>query len=136
MVIPSKSVVNPLTQKLYVPSNGPTPARIVIYQRTADSWTDTNNPINLPSTTAKCFGLAVSQDGGKLFISISNGNSSKLRIYNLDANGLPIGSSVDVTLNTLASRASRAIDRFTKVENSYWYETASATRYFTGSGRT
>lgn len=38
-------------------------------------------------------------------------------------------------LNTLASRASRVVDAMTKVEDGYWYVTASSTRYFSGNGK-
>ena len=98
VTIPSKSVVNPLTETVYAPANPDNAAgRIRVYQRTENiikGWKEeTGKTIYMPSPTAKIFGLAVSADGTKLYVSVSNAYLSKLRVINLDASGLPTGSA-------------------------------------------
>jgi hypothetical protein len=95
VVIPSKSVVNPVTQTLYVPDNGTGPASIHVYQRDENATFGWSEITTLPKTsaTAKVFGTAVSEDGSKLYVSIADAYQSKLRIYNLNLDGTPNGTS-------------------------------------------
>jgi hypothetical protein len=108
---PAKSVVNPITQMLYVPDNGSAPARIRVYRRVESSstsgWTeDTAHTITAPSTTAKTFGMAMDPNGSYLYVSYANMNYSRLMIYPLDAQGNPgVGFSSDWVADSYASPA-------------------------------
>lgn len=83
---PASSVVNPVSGALYAVNNSV--PRIDVY-KISGSWTNTGvTPIALP-VGSQCYGLAVSADGTKLYVSISAGSSSKTSIYSLDSNGLP-----------------------------------------------
>ncbi|MFH1390311.1 MAG: hypothetical protein ABIH56_06305 [Candidatus Margulisiibacteriota bacterium] len=90
VIIPSKSAVNPIYQTLYVPDNTTSPARIRVYTYNGSSWNSTATNITPAgiSTTAKIYGLAVSEDGSSLFVSINDLRQSRVRIYSL-ANGMP-----------------------------------------------
>jgi hypothetical protein len=113
-VTPATSVLNPVTETLYVVDNdvaGATP-RILIYSRTVpaagNSWTSVGNtPIALPDGT-KTYGMAVNAAGNKLYVSINNAASSKVSVYNLDTLGKPTGSPVDMTGAYWATYASPA----------------------------
>lgn len=99
-VTPANSVLNPVTQTLYAVDNS-TP-QIRVYTHSPDSglrnyWDDAGNaPVALPAGS-KCYGLAVSSDGTKLYISISARSSSEVRVYNLDSLGKPTGSPTSMT---------------------------------------
>ena len=104
IVLPAKAVINPLTQTVYAPkndsSNNTVLAAIRVYSESfvnnSPAWTEnTGKKINLTSLTAKTFGLAVSEDGKKLFVAINDAQQSKLRIYDLDSAGLPTGTYKD-----------------------------------------
>ncbi len=88
---PSRSVIHPYHQTLLVPDNSQSPAHIKAYSRTANGW---GNPVNISlageSDTAKIYGMAI--NGTKLYVSINDGNSSKLRKYIL-SNGIPSQSN-------------------------------------------
>jgi len=97
---PSTSVINPITQTLFVPNNGGAPATIRVYERAENSstqgWVENiAKTIAMPSSTAKIFGMAVTDDGTKLLVSVSNAQLSKLRVYTLDSSGLPDGTFTD-----------------------------------------
>ncbi|MFA4843736.1 MAG: IPT/TIG domain-containing protein [Candidatus Margulisiibacteriota bacterium] len=95
VVIPSKSVINPVTQTVYVPNNGASPSEVRIYYRSGNglnsTWLETRKISITTSTTAKVYGLAISADGKRLFVSINDSYQSQLRIYDLDINnyGIP-----------------------------------------------
>ena len=97
VIIPSKSAVNPIHQTLYVPDNTTSPARIRVYSYNGSSWNTT--PTNITPagilTTAKIYGLTVSEDGSSLFVSINDLRQSRVRIYALTS-GTP-GTYQDAT---------------------------------------
>ncbi|MFA5114412.1 MAG: IPT/TIG domain-containing protein [Candidatus Margulisiibacteriota bacterium] len=104
IVLPAKAVINPLTQTVYAPkndsSNNTVLAAIRVYTQSFSNnspvWTEnTGSKLNLSSLTAKTFGLAVSEDGKKLFVAINDAQQSKLRIYDLGGDGLPTGTYKD-----------------------------------------
>ncbi|MDD5593434.1 MAG: IPT/TIG domain-containing protein [Candidatus Margulisbacteria bacterium] len=98
VVIPSKSVINPVTQTVYVPNNGSSPAEVRIYYRSGNSWLETRKIVITTSTTAKVYGLAISADGKKLFVSINDSYQSQLRIYDLDLNNYGIPATYNYQL--------------------------------------
>ncbi|OGC23451.1 hypothetical protein A2291_03770 [candidate division WOR-1 bacterium RIFOXYB2_FULL_42_35] len=85
---PVQSVVNPITQTLYVAGNSSTPG-FVAYDRVTDGWTTTNQVKSLIPATAKCYGLDVTPDGKQLLVSVNNYPNSELRLYVLDSSGKP-----------------------------------------------
>ncbi|MBN3033716.1 MAG: putative Ig domain-containing protein [Candidatus Saganbacteria bacterium] len=91
--VPANSVVNPVSNTLYVVNNGA--PRIDVY-KASGNWTNSGTtPITIPAGS-QCYGLAVSADGTKLYVSLAAGSLSKTSVYSLDSNGLPTGS-VDLT---------------------------------------
>ncbi|MFH1576949.1 MAG: Ig-like domain-containing protein, partial [Candidatus Margulisiibacteriota bacterium] len=91
-VTPANSVVNPVTGTLYYVENDATP-RVLI--RSGSTWADLTS-ISLPATS-KCHGLAVSNDGTKLFVSVGLGAASEVRTYPLNGSGIPSGGSTDMS---------------------------------------
>lgn len=98
VVIPSKSVINPVTQTVYVPNNGASPSEVRIYYRSGNSWLETRKISITTSTTAKVYGLAISADGKKLFVSINDSYQSQLRVYDLDLNNYGIPTTYNYQL--------------------------------------
>ena len=91
-VVPASSLANPVANAMYTVNNsGP---QIDVYQEGAN-WSKTGS-LALPAGS-QCYGLAVSPDGTKLYVSISAGSASKTRVYALDAAGLPTGAYADMT---------------------------------------
>jgi sugar lactone lactonase YvrE len=101
VTVPSKSIVNPVSQVLYVANNGASPATIRVYTRVetpVQGWTEnTARTLLVSSPTAKANGMALSADGTKLLVALSDSYQSVLRIYSLDAQGLPTGGAIDAT---------------------------------------
>jgi hypothetical protein len=98
--MPVSPVLNPVTGTLYVVNNSSTP-QIKIYKRiptgTNPDWDDTGiTPISLPSGS-KCYGMAVSFDGTKLYASIAQGSSSKINVYTLDSTGTSVTSQTSMS---------------------------------------
>ncbi|MFA5840460.1 MAG: Ig-like domain-containing protein [Candidatus Margulisiibacteriota bacterium] len=93
-VIPAKSIISPLDGSLYAVDNSR--SVINVYTYASSSWTKSTE-LALASG-AKCYGLATSPSGDKLYVSVSNGSSSEIRIY-----ALPL---VDSTTYTTMSGAS------------------------------
>jgi hypothetical protein len=107
VVFPSQSVINPVTEVVYVPDNfsasGP---GIKVYSKASSGkkyWQEEKtNYIKLPS---ECYGLAVWQSTsyGKLLISINDGTNSKVRYYKLDSQGFPGATYKDVSISEIGS---------------------------------
>jgi hypothetical protein len=107
VVTPANSVINPSTDAVYVPENSSTPG-IRIYKAYLSGgpyWRE--ETLKRISLEAKSYGMAVwmKEDGtqGKLLVTISNGTSSKLREYALDAAGMPATSYADTDISALGT---------------------------------
>ncbi|MFA6169167.1 MAG: Ig-like domain-containing protein [Candidatus Margulisiibacteriota bacterium] len=109
VTIPAKSAVNPIYQAMYIVDNAPIPAQTGVYSQIktyqySNGWSSSPNTLSLSgiSITAQVFGLAVSDDGNSLFVSINDLTQSKVRIYTL-ANGVPTGTYQNININTEGS---------------------------------
>ncbi|MBN2057233.1 MAG: Ig-like domain-containing protein [Candidatus Saganbacteria bacterium] len=93
---PATSVLNPVTETLYVIENDTDP-RIKVYDRNdTPGWAAASSYHQSLPAGSKCYGLAVNSAGDKLYASVNNGTSSLVRVYTLNASGRPT-SSVDMT---------------------------------------
>jgi Bacterial Ig-like domain/IPT/TIG domain len=90
VTIPANSAVNPSNETLYLVDNSV--PRILVYDKSAGGWTNSGTTITLP---APAYGLVASS--GHLYVSISNGSSSDVRDYTLDASQIPDGSFTSMT---------------------------------------
>lgn len=101
-ISPVEPALNPVTNTLYVvynPADNLQPAQIKSYTyksltpRAPKNWFIEANATQTLPNGARCYGLAVSAAGDKLYASISNSFASKVRVYGLDQSGLPTGST-------------------------------------------
>jgi len=97
-VTPAKPILNPVTQTLYLVDNSTPQIKVfssTIFGGGFPTWEAQTSSFQALPSGSKCYGLAVSSDGTKLYASINQGASSKIRVYNL-SDGLPY-SSFDMT---------------------------------------
>jgi|GEM_PF-2882970 len=94
-VTPADSALNPLNQTLYVVDNSV--PRVKVYSRSVtQGWNETPSENEALPASSKCYGLAVTPSGTKLYVGINQGTSSAIRRFNLDGTGNPT-SSTDMT---------------------------------------
>jgi len=100
-VTPANSALNPVNEDLYVVNQANT--KIDVYNRQIQgSWSAAGISIALPAGS-KCYGLAVSPDGNKLYISINAGASSIVRVHDFTS-----ASDTDLTGASWSSFSSPA----------------------------